>query len=259
MRYSLEMFRNIFCRLYVMRTLTNGEHYNFLWIDTEHAAFSYNTLLEQLNTARMTGTASCVRVSMRDMNHVKRVLEMGPEGIIFPMINTREDAFYAMDMCFYPPCGIRGFGPLRVVRYGSRPLDEYLCNYDKELTRFIQIETVEAVKNLPEIVKEKRIDGFIFGPFDLSASLGMISKIFAPEMISLMKTTIAIIKEEGKTVGISSGTTCQKDFELWTELGINMISAGGDFVFLRESASRLLKKLTQTMYPNQNKSESQGY
>lgn len=212
--------------------------FDFIWIDTEHTSIGYEDLNRHLDSVKVTGTPAIVRVSISDPNHTKRVLEMGPDGIIFPMINTAAEAEAAMASCMYPPKGRRGFGPLRAVQYGRRDLDEYIKNVDNELCRFIQIETCTAVKNLPEIVKNPYIDGYIFGPCDLSGSIGELNNVFEKRTIDLMKEAIAILKEAHKCIGISTGSDDPKVLEFWDSLGINFISAGVDTGYLRQGALR---------------------
>lgn len=217
--------------------------FDFIWIDTEHTSIGYEELLLHLGSARMTGTPGLVRVSMTDRNQLKRILEMGPDGIIFPMINTPEEAEAAMRCCMYPPRGVRGFGPLRAVRYGMRDTDDYIRNADAELCRFIQIETATAVRNLPRIVKNPDIDGYIFGPCDLSGSIGELNNIFGVNNITLLREAIAILKEAHKCIGVSTGSDDPEVLEFWNGLGINLISSGVDYDYLRRSAMRNLANL----------------
>ena len=99
--------------------LLAGVGFDFLWIDTEHTAIDYQALQNHLIAARAGGTSTLVRIPENNKVLVKRVLEMGPTGIIFPMINTAEEAETAMKSCLYPPYGIRGYGPIRAVSYGQ--------------------------------------------------------------------------------------------------------------------------------------------
>ena len=104
--------------------LLSNVGFDFLWIDTEHTAIDYQILQNHLIAARAGGTSTLVRIPWNDRIMAKRVLEMGPTGIIFPMINTAEEAEFAMKSCLYPPYGIRGFGPIRAVYYGQENNDE---------------------------------------------------------------------------------------------------------------------------------------
>ena len=65
--------------------------YDFLWLDTEHEATDYQTLLAHIIAAKAAGTASLVRIPWNEPFLAKRVLEMGPDAIIFPMISTAEE------------------------------------------------------------------------------------------------------------------------------------------------------------------------
>lgn len=215
--------------------------YDFIWIDTEHTAIDYKELEGHIAGALLGGTPPIVRVSMHDINHVKRVLEMGPAGVVFPMINTAEEAEQAMKYTLYPPKGVRGFGPRRAVRFGLDDIDQYIKNNEQLLCRLIQIETKTAVENLPEIIKNPYIDGYIFGPCDLSGSIGELNHVFGENNIALIKRAIDILKKENKSIGISTGSDDPNVVKFWHEMGINMISAGCDTSYLLNSALTNLK------------------
>lgn len=217
--------------------------FDFIWIDTEHTALDYLDLLRHIGAARMTGTAALVRVHKNDANHVKRVLEMGPDGIIFPMIDTAAEAEAAMRSSLYPPFGDRGFGPLRAVKYGRADLEEYLTFSRESFCRLIQIETETAVRNLPEIIKNPWIDGYIFGPCDLSGSIGRLGQVFCEENIALIKEAIALLRENGKCIGVLTGSSEPEVLEFWRGLGINLISAGVDYDYIAKGAAAVLAAL----------------
>ncbi len=210
--------------------------FDFIWIDTEHAPFGYDDLQNHIARCHFTDTAAFIRVGQRDRDELKRVLEMGPDGIIFPMVNTPEEADAAVKLTLYPPKGNRGFGPLGAVKYGMRDIDDYIANVDNELCRFIQIESEQAVNNLPELVKNPYIDGFIFGPCDLSGSIGELNNVFGERTLSLIRKAIAILKAAGKSIGISTGSADPKVTGAWHDMGINMISTGVDSEYIRQAA-----------------------
>lgn len=210
--------------------------YDFIWIDTEHSEISYTNLRNHLTAVNAGGTPAIVRVSMNDYNHVKRVMEMGPDGILFPMINTAEEAKAAMEFCMYPPEGRRGFGPLRAVSYGIDDMEDFIALANQKTARFIQIETKTAVKNLPEIVKNPYIDGYFFGPCDLSGSIGELNHVFDENTQSLIREAIAILKDAGKPIGVSTGSTDPAVTSFWHDLGINLISSGTDYDYIMRGA-----------------------
>lgn len=117
--------------------------------------------------AQAKGMAAIVRIPYVEPFLAKRVLEMGPDGIIFPMIRDADMARQAMNHCLYPPRGTRGFGAARAWNYGVMGLESYLDTLDDSLCKFIQFELKEAVDNIDEILKVPYVDGYVVGPLDL--------------------------------------------------------------------------------------------
>jgi 2-dehydro-3-deoxyglucarate aldolase/4-hydroxy-2-oxoheptanedioate aldolase len=58
-----------------------------------------------------------------------------------------------MSYTLYPPYGRRGFGPMNAVGYGALDTLDFVANNHKTMCRFVQIEHIDAVKNLDEIMK----------------------------------------------------------------------------------------------------------
>ncbi|MDD3154483.1 MAG: aldolase/citrate lyase family protein [Victivallaceae bacterium] len=225
---------------------------DFIWIDTEHAAIDYAPLQNHIGMLRLAGVPVIVRVGIDTPWHVKRILEMGADGIVFPMINTQEEAEKAMRCCLYPPEGERGFGPRRAVRYGFDNVSGYIAQSNQELCKFVQIETVTALSSLPVLLDNAYIDGFIFGPCDLSFSLGHPNQTHHETVVAAIKKAIGQIQSSGKSIGISTGEDSLEEIRYWRELGINFISAGADTSYLcrgvqnyRENINQLRNQLSQ--------------
>jgi 4-hydroxy-2-oxoheptanedioate aldolase len=120
---------------------------------------------------------------------VKQVLDMGAFGIMFPAIENKQQALDAVSASRYPqmkgskypePVGRRGNGNMPAAwfwglsrpEYGVRA-DVWPANPQGELLLFLQIETVEGVKNVDEILSVPGIGVVFVGPNDLSWSLGV--------------------------------------------------------------------------------------
>ncbi len=216
--------------------------YDFIWIDTEHSCIDYQTLLAHITVIKNGGGSVLVRLHQNDYNHTKRVLEMGVDGVIFPMINTREEAEEAIASTMYPPLGTRGFGPLRAAKYGKKSNEEYISEAEG-LIRCIQIESPLAIENLEEIIQVKGIDCFIFGPCDLSARLGEINNVFGEKNLSYMRRAVKILKAHGKSIGVSTGSVDESVLRFWNDFGVNFISSGTDYDYIRLYADENLKRL----------------
>ena len=179
--------------------------FDYLWIDTEHEAMDYETVLMQIIACKAAGTASVVRIPFNESYLAKRVLEMGPDGIIFPMVNSAEEAEAAMEACIYPPDGKRGFGPRRCCQYGAENMANYIKESSDRMARFIQIENVAAVNDLERILRVPYIDGIIVGPCDLSGSIGHLNDLFHPDVLNLIDIIIRKCKEANIPVGVAVG------------------------------------------------------
>lgn len=203
-----------------------------VWIDGEHCAFDKEEILHHIMAVKSGGAASFVRIPWNDAIMVKPVLEMGPDGIIFPSVSTKEQAEQAVRACMYPPKGIRGFGPRRAQKYGMISKKEYLGQVEESFLRMIQIEHVEAVDHLEEILEVEGIDLVIVGPNDLSASIGHLEDTSHPEVLALYDRIENICKKRRKPFGVSIGPGNERVMKEWIERGVSFLSCGDEFSYL---------------------------
>ena len=84
---------------------------DWLVIDQEHGAIGPESLQAMIAATAGTWCAPLVRVPRRDEAWVKPALDLGAEGIVFPMIRTAEEAAECVSLVRYPPHGRRGWGP----------------------------------------------------------------------------------------------------------------------------------------------------
>jgi len=219
--------------------------YDFIWIDTEHSAMDLRTLNTCLNAVKMYGTSTFVRVPMDDYNATKRVLEMGPDAILFPMVNTKEIAERVIASTLYPPYGTRGCGPLRAIRYGFDDANEYFTKGNFDMARLIQIETEQAVSNLDEILEVPYIDGYIIGPCDLSASVGELGQAEQPKTVELIKYVCKKLTERGKSFGFSHSNAPAELMKFYLENGANIVSSGVDFDYVLRGAIEMRDRINK--------------
>ncbi len=215
--------------------------YDFVWIDAEHGPFDKERLLAHIVFANAGGSAAIVRVVSNDAAVIKPVLEMGPDGIIIPMVCSRKEAEQAVAACRYPPRGVRGFGPRRANKYGVISSAEYLAKADSSFLRMVQIEHVEAVRNIDGILSVAGIDAVIIGPNDLSASMGRLGDASHPDVLALCDTVIARSNAAGKPCGVSIGPADRENIRLWMGKGIDFISCGDDISYLAMGAASTLQ------------------
>ena len=214
--------------------------FDLLWIDTEHTPISGTVLQNALIAARAGGVSAWVRIPWNDPVLAKPVLDMGADGIIFPYVRTADEARLAVAACTYPPDGVRGYGPMRALDYGGVGQMDFVTKGYRKCRRVIQIEHVDAVKNLREIVAVDGIDAFIIGPNDLSGSAGMIGRVRDPRMIGIYREAAKILREAGKPFGVA--TFYDGDWiRMWIDLGATIIFCGCDYGFVRDGAAAVAR------------------
>lgn len=210
--------------------------FDFIWVDMEHSYMSYETMLGHIMALKSTGTPVVVRAPQNDLTATKKILEMGVDGIIFPMVRSAEEANYIVSNSLYPPCGERGFGPMNAIDYGFKKPFEYTISSNDDICRFIQLEHKDAIEGLEEIMKNPYIDGYIFGPNDLSGSYNMLGDVFSDKITGIIKNTIDLLHQNGKYAGIASGGYSKEVLGHWSSLGCDMLCGGADFDYIRDGA-----------------------
>ncbi len=197
---------------------------DFCWIDAEHAPHTIQDVQRHLIALRGTGCAGLVRVRANEPMLIKPYLDLAPDGIVIPMVNTREQAEAAVRACRYPTTGIRGCGVRRAVRYGAEDFFEYEKLSAKWPLVICQIEHIDAVRNLDEILKVEGVDSFCIGPCDLSGSMGILNRMDDPELNKVIDEVAARIKKSGKWLGTAAG-----DFPRWKARGVDWFAGTSDW------------------------------
>lgn len=185
-------------------TWAAASSYDAVVYEMEHSPFDLSGLRLSLqfmldrrqiveNGTVAPGVVPFVRIPVNGREHVewivKQVLDIGVYGIVFPMINTVDDALHALRACRYiqesgaadqEPIGRRGHAPGNAMRYWGLTQAEYYdradvwpLDPDGEILPLLQCETAESVHNLPQILNAVPKPGLILiSESDLSVSMG---------------------------------------------------------------------------------------
>jgi len=218
--------------------------FDLIWIDTEHTPHDRKDTLLHIIAAAGTNAAAFVRIPWNDPILVKPILEMGVDGIIFPMIKTAEEAKLAVASCRYPPDGIRGFGPIRAVKYGLTDTQEYIESSKSQIWKIMQIEHVDAVNNLDEILEVDGVDAIVVGSNDLSGSIGLLGQTDREEVKSLMDKIGESAAKYGKPFGVSMGCNPPVIAD-WLRRGINWIVLDSDVSYIMKGCKETLSTAQQ--------------
>ena len=197
---------------------------DFIWIDTEHAPHTVDGVMRHIIAARGTGCAPFVRVRANDPMLIKTYLDLAPAAIIVPMVNSAEEAEMAVEACRYPLRGRRGCGVRRAVRYGTCDFFDYVRESEVNPLVVVQIEHIDAVKNLDRILKVPGVGSVCIGPCDLSGSMGILNQMENEELNRVLDEICRKTRAAGMMLGTAAG-----GFPRWKERGVNWFAGTSDW------------------------------
>lgn len=170
-------------------------------IDLEHGAIDYASAHGMIAATAGTDCAPIVRIARNQDDHVKRVLDLGAEGICFPLIRSVDDARWAVSSLRYPPNGNRTFGPFLAQSRWHTDMLTYAAEFEKRAICILLAETIEAVENIEDICAVDGIDMIVPATFDLSTAFGKPGQFDDPDF----KAALARIEAAALAANIPLG------------------------------------------------------
>ena len=219
--------------------------FDWLLIDQEHGPAGTEVLLQQLraiDAARAHGATPgvVVRLPAHDPALVKQAMDSGVASLMFPAVETAEQARRLVGAMRYPlgdDGGSRGIaGIVRAARYGLDP--DYIACANEQACAIVQIETPKGVEQARAIARVDGVDCLFVGPADLSFGLGHPGDLEHPRVRAALDEVLAAAAEAGKACGmfaLSAGQAAQ-----FREAGFHMISLHSDAAWLARGARAAL-------------------
>jgi len=209
-------------------------------IEMEHGHLDWRDVANHVRATAGTDTAALIRIPDTQRSFVQRALDIGADGVICPMIGSREELEAAFQFGRFPPRGVRGVGGERSVKWGLE-WDSYLKNANVNTWIIPLLETRAAVDNIDSILDVDGLELIFFGPADLSASFGFLGQWEGPGVAE------AILAMRAKAVsrGISTGILARSSDEamMRREQGFQMIGLGADVNLMLRSLQHSLDLL----------------
>lgn len=178
-----------------------GSGYDWLLLDMEHTTVDLSQVANHLRAARGGSAELAVRIPWNEPIAVKRLLDAGVRTLMFPCVQSAEEAKAAVAATRYPPDGIRGVsGNMRANAFAR--VQDYGTTYRDEQCVIVQLESRKAIAAIEEIGAVEGVDALFVGPNDLAASMGLFGKPGAPEVKAVIADSVARINATGKASGI---------------------------------------------------------
>jgi 4-hydroxy-2-oxoheptanedioate aldolase len=213
-------------------------------LDQQHGMYEVASTAAAIAPVRLAGAAAVVRVPLGDFASASRMLDVGAEAVIAPMINNVEQARRFVGAMKYPPLGERSWGPGRAATLaGIADIKDYFRDANGMTLALAMIETREAIANVDAIAATDGIDGLFVGPFDLSIALsnGALLDPASEDVEAALDGILAAASRHKKIAGIYCANAegalaaARRDFRF--------IAVGGDVSYLRAGAAAELKAL----------------
>ena len=208
---------------------------DFVIVDDEHGYFDYAQVSALVAVANGIGLPIIIRVPGVTREYITKVLDMGADGILVPMVNTAEQAKEIVRYAKYTPVGARGISTTRAhPNYGVSDLRAYLSAANQRVNVCIQIETREAVDHVGEIAAVEGIDSLFIGPNDLAGDCGLPGEVTSDEVLSAVAKVAEAAGRFGKPAGIITGN--RRLIESCMKHGFTYYSVGSELVLLVKGA-----------------------
>ena len=177
--------------------------YDFVIFDTEHHWPGLETIAWLMRAAREIGLTALVRAPGFRGQWPARYLDLGCDGLIFPHVETAEQAREIVDQVKFPPDGKRGLGTnIAHDDYSAEPAAEFTRRRNAETFVAVQIETALGLENRREILAVEGIDAVFIGPNDLSLSMGLPGQLDSPQVVQAIEDIFASCQAAGVAPGM---------------------------------------------------------
>ncbi len=217
-----------------------GAGFDWAMIDMEHSPNDLTSVLGQLQAFAAYDTTAMVRPEWNDAVLVKRLLDIGAPGLLFPMVQSVEEAKKAVAATRYPPNGIRGVSTsTRANKFGR--VTDYFTKAEAELAVLLQVETRAAVNLAVEIGQVQGCDGVFFGPADIGADMGILGQPMHSDIWDFILPAAKRLMAAGIPVGTLVGDSTFARRLL--DEGFTFVACGVDAGILSRGADALVKSM----------------
>lgn len=214
--------------------------FDWVLLDMEHSPGDLTSIMGQLQVFTAYPTTAIVRPDWNDPVKVKRLLDIGAPGLLFPMVQNVDEAKQAVAATRYPPRGMRGVSTsTRGNKFGR--VDDYFDQVESETTVIVQVETLAALEQAAAIGAVDGVTGVFFGPADIGADMGLLGQPMAPAVWDRIWACARGLIAKGIPVG-----TLVADPAFATKLladGFTFVACGSDIGILAKGADAVMAQV----------------
>ncbi|KAF4960073.1 hypothetical protein FSARC_10568 [Fusarium sarcochroum] len=224
--------------------LAKNSSFDSLFIDLEHSTLSLSDAGILCGAGLALGITPFVRVPHQCGNgFIQKVLDAGAMGIIFPHIQSADEAKAAVTISKYPPQGCRSItGQLPALSLKSFPQPDVIRETNEHAsTVFVMIENERAVERVEEIAAVGGVDVVLVGSNDLAIELGAPADFRSDKFRQALTRVSKACRKYGKVMGLA-GIYDTPDIHDWAihSLGVRFMLCQQDSGLIAGAAAKCL-------------------
>ena len=214
--------------------ICQGAGLDYLVIDREHGSFSDELVAHICQIGRLSNFPVLVRSISSETSMIRRILDLGPCGILLPNVESDEELDRVQQAIQMPPRGKRRPGGMGNHWMSDFNYETWKNDFEDHFIVIPQIESQAGVDAIDEIAAHSSVTALGLGPYDLSADLGCCWDPHADRFQASLKTVKAAADAAGKKVWAGTNAV-----ELQTQ--------GYTFLWVGTVTSMLSQALTETV------------
>ena len=217
--------------------------YDWAVVDMKHGSFTRSLMTDMFRALERWGALPFARLADAGPAQITAALDAGARGLLYPMVESREQLEEAIAWSLYPggrefAGGRRSMEYCRANVYG---LDFGAQSDEKEglahdIVLVAQIEHVDALANLNAIFAHPRLDACLIGPHELAASMGLAGQFEHPDFLGALAFIEIKAREHGVGLGCHVVQPDEKLLRAKLTEGYTFLAYGMDVLFLQQSA-----------------------
>lgn len=203
---------------------------DFVLIDLEHGALSWERVAALISAAESAGAAPIVRLPTTARDPITRALDIGAHGVMVARVDTAEEAQVVADAARYGSGGTRGAAGNRRTGYGLRmDLGEFVAAANRATFVSVQIETMRAVHNAEAIAAVPGLDCLFMGLSDLSVDLDIPGQWTHDDVLEATASVRSACDRHRVALGVPAPDV--RFAQQFAEHGARLIACGDTGVF----------------------------
>ena len=211
--------------------------FDWIVIDAEHGYLDMKNVMEHIRVANLSNTTILVRIAEIQEGLIKRIMDIGADGIVVPQVRTAEQVATAVRYAKYPPEGLRGIGAERATRWGQG-IEQCVPRANKNSLVVPMMETVDAGESIDQILDVPGVDAMFFGGHDYSADSGYPGMASEAPVLEKLMAVQQRIRARRVPCGIVAFE--KEDIQRRVDEGFRMIGLGFDTTLIIQAMSQAL-------------------